>query len=132
MAPKPKAPRPTPNNPNPNRDDVLYGTNVVTDAFGTRFAPYGVTVRGGQQPVTPKQPYMEIANQGQLAKLKTMVTKSGESVGVQPKDTVTINGVKYAKVGSKTMSSKSLSRQQGVEMRRAAKKKELDKNKRES
>jgi hypothetical protein len=126
------APRPKPNKPNPNRDDVLYGTNVVTDAFGTRFAPYGVTVRGGQQPVTPKQPYMEILNEGQMAKLRPMTTKSGESVGAQPKDTVTINGVKYAKVGSKTMSSKSLSRQKGVEMRRAAKKKELDKNKRES
>ena len=126
------APRPKPNKPNPNRDDVLYGTNVVTDAFGTRFAPYGVTVRGGQQPVTPKQPYMEILNEGQMAKLRPMATKSGESVGAQPKDTVTINGVKYAKVGSKTMSSKSLSRQRGVEMRRAAKKKELDKSKRES
>ena len=126
------APRPKPNKPNPNRDDVLYGTNVVTDAFGTRFAPYGVRVRGGQQPVTPKQPYMEILNEGQMAKLRPMTTKSGESVGAQPKDTVTINGVKYAKVGSKTMSSKSLSRQKGVEMRRAAKKKELDKNKRES
>jgi hypothetical protein len=126
------APRPKPNKPNPNRDDVLYGTNVVTDAFGTRFAPYGVTVRGGQQPVTPKQPYMEILNEGQMAKLRPMTTKSGESVGAQPKDTVTINGVKYAKVGSKTMSSKSLSRQKGVEMRRAARKKELDKNKRES
>lgn len=119
MAPKKK--------PNPNRDDVLYGTNVVTDAFGTRFAPYGVRVRGGQQPITPKSNYMEIINQGELAKLKPMLTKSGESVGVQPKDTVTINGVTYAKVGSKTMSSKSLSRQKGVEMRRAAKKKELDK-----
>lgn len=119
MAPKRK--------PNPNRDDVLYGTNVVTDAFGTRFAPYGVRVRGGQQPILPKSKYMEIINQGELAKLKPMLTKSGESVGVQPKDTVTINGVTYAKVGSKTMSSKSLSRQKGVEMRRAAKKKELDK-----
>lgn len=124
MAPKKK--------PNPNRDDVLYGTNVVTDAFGTRFAPYGVRVRGGQQPITPKSNYMEIINQGELAKLKPMLTKSGESVGVQPKDTVTINGVKYAKAGSKTMSSKSLSRQKGVEMRRAAKKKELDKGIREA
>jgi hypothetical protein len=75
---------------------------------------------------------MEILNEGQMAKLRPMTTKSGESVGAQPKDTVTINGVKYAKVGSKTMSSKSLSRQKGVEMRRAARKKELDKNKRES
>lgn len=132
MAAKPKAPRPTPNNPNPNRDDVLYGANVVTDAFGTRFAPYGVKVRGGQQPVTPKQPYMEIINQGQLAKLKPMVTKSGESVGVQPGDTVTINGVKYAKVGSKTMSSKSLSRQEAVKKRAEARQRELDKTRRES
>ena len=113
--------------PNPNRDDVLYGNNVVTDAFGTRFAPYGVKVRGGQQTITPKSNYMEIINQGELAKLKTMLTKSGESVGVQPKDTVTINGKKYARVGTRTMSSKSLSRQKAVEMRRAAKKKELDK-----
>lgn len=119
MAPKKK--------PNPNRDDVLYGTNVVTDAFGTRFAPYGVRVRGGQQPITPKSSYMEIINQGEMAKIKPMVTKSGESVGARPEDTVTINGVTYAKVGSKTMSSKALSRQKGVEMRRAAKKKELDK-----
>jgi hypothetical protein len=126
------APRPKSNKPNPNRDDVLYGTNVVTDAFGTRFAPYGVRVRGGQQSITPKSNYMEIINQGEMAKIRPMVTKSGESVGAQPGDTVTIKGVTYAKVGSKTMSSKSLSRQKGVEMRRAAKKKELDKNKRES
>jgi len=126
------APRPKSNKPNPNRDDVLYGTNVVTDAFGTRFAPYGVRVRGGQQPITPKSNYMEIINQGEMAKIRPMVTKSGESVGAKPGDTVTIKGVTYAKVGSKTMSSKSLSRQKGVEMRRAAKKKELDKNKRES
>jgi len=113
--------------PNPNRDDVLYGNNVVTDAFGTRFAPYGVKVRGGQQTILPKSSYMEIINQGELAKLKTMLTKSGESVGIQPKDIVTINGEKYARVGTRTMSSKSLSRKKAVEMRRAAKKKELDK-----
>ena len=126
------APRPKSNKPNPNRDDVLYGTNVVTDAFGTRFAPYGVRVRGGQQPITPKSNYMEIINQGEMAKIKPMVTKSGESVGVQPGDTVTINGVKYAKVGSKTMSSKSLSRQEAVKKRAEAKQRELDKTRRES
>ena len=126
------APRPKSNKPNPNRDDVLYGTNVVTDAFGTRFAPYGVRVRGGQQPITPKSNYMEIINQGEMAKIKPMVTKSGESVGARPGDTVTIKGVTYAKVGSKTMSSKSLSRQEAVKRRADAKKRELDKNKRES
>ena len=126
------APRPKSNKPNPNRDDVLYGTNVVTDAFGTRFAPYGVRVRGGQQPITPKSNYMEIINQGEMAKIKPMVTKSGESVGARPGDTVTIKGVTYAKVGSKTMSSKSLSRQEAVKRRAEAKKRELDKNKRES
>ena len=126
------APRPKSNKPNPNRDDVLYGTNVVTDAFGTRFAPYGVRVRGGQQPITPKSNYMEIINQGEMAKIRPMVTKSGESVGAQPGDTVTIKGVTYAKVGSKTMSSKSLSRQEAVKRRAEAKKRELDKTRRES
>jgi len=115
-----------------NRDDVLYGTNTVTDAFGTRFAPYGVTVRGGQQPVTPKSPYMEVINQGELAKLKPMLTKSGESVSVREGDTVTINGVKYAKVGTKTTSSKAVMRERAVKERAAARRKELEAKKREA
>jgi hypothetical protein len=115
-----------------NRDDVLYGTNTVTDAFGTRFAPYGVTVRGGQQPVTPKSPYMEVINQGELAKLKPMLTKSGESVSVREGDTVTINGVKYAKVGTKTTSSKAVMRERGAKMRAEARRKDLESRRREA
>lgn len=119
-------------NPNPNRDDVLYGTNVVTDAFGTRFAPYGVRVRGGQQPITPKSNYMEIINQGEMAKIRPMVTKSGESVTARPGDIVTINGKQYAKAGTKVVSSKSVSREQAVKKRAEARRRELDKNRREA
>lgn len=126
------APKPKPNNPNPNRSDVLYGANVVTDAFGTRFAPYGVTVRGGQQPITPKSSYMEIINQGQLSKLVPMATKSGESVTARPGDIVTINGKKYVKAGTKVVSSKSVSREQAVKKRAEARRRELDKRRQEA
>ena len=120
--------------PSVDRDDVLYGNNTVTDrVFGTRFAPYGVSVRGGQMSDSPaKKPYMSILNEGELAKLRPMTTKSGESVGVQSKDVVTKNGQTYAKAGSKTVSSKALMREKGVKQRAALKAKALASKRRES